>query len=57
MYYLTFENDVFIDTDLDLKYLKKLLKKYLEKTDFFQVIALGEDKLIKKLLRDYAAYD
>lgn len=27
MYYLTFENDVFIDTDLDLKYLKKLLKK------------------------------
>ncbi len=57
MYYLTFENDVFIDTDLDLKYLKKLLNKYLEKTDFFQVIALGEDKLIKKLLRDYAAYD
>ena len=27
MYYLTFENDVFIDTDLDLKYLKKAIEK------------------------------
>lgn len=57
MYYVTFENDVFIDPCLDLSYLKEILTEYLEKTDFFQIIVLKEDEENKNFLEEYSAYN
>lgn len=56
MYYINFENDVFIDDEIDLRVLSDILKIYLNKCDSYQIKALKEDEKSKKLLQDFAIY-
>ena len=56
MYYINFENDVFIDDEIDLRVLSDILKIYLNKCDSYQIKALKEDERSKKLLQDFAIY-
>ena len=56
MYYINFENDVFIDDEIDLRVLSDILKIYLNKYDSYQIKALKEDEKSKKLLQDFAIY-
>ncbi|WP_411354934.1 hypothetical protein [Peptoniphilus harei] len=49
MYYINFENDVFIDENIDLSHLKDLVRIYLNRCDSYQITVLKEDKKSKKL--------
>lgn len=50
MYYINFENDIFIDQEIDLKPIYDILRIYLNKCDSYQVKILKEDAKSKKLL-------
>lgn len=56
MYYINFENDVFIDENIDLSHLKDLVRIYLNRCDSYQITILKEDKKSKKILDDFAVY-
>jgi|GEM_PF-1682715 len=56
MYYINFENDVFIDENIDLSHLKDLVRIYLNRCDSYQITILKEDKKSKKILNDFAVY-
>lgn len=56
MYYINFENDVFIDENIDLSHLKDLVRIYLNRSDSYQITILKEDKKSKKILDDFAVY-
>ncbi|MEQ3345862.1 hypothetical protein [Peptoniphilus senegalensis] len=56
MYYINFENDVFINDEIDLRVLSDILKIYLNKCNSYQIKALKEDEKSKKLLKDFAIY-
>lgn len=56
MYYINFENDVFIDENIDLSHLKDLVRVYLNRCDSYQITILKEDKKSKKILDDFAVY-
>lgn len=56
MYYINFENDVFIDENIDLSHLKDLVRIYLNRCDSYQITVLKEDKKSKKILDDFAVY-
>ena len=56
MYYINFENDVFIDENIDLSHLKDLVRIYLGRCDSYQITVLKEDKKSKKLVDDLAVY-
>lgn len=56
MYYINFENDVFIDENIDLSHLKDLVRIYLNMCDSYQITILKEDKKSKKILDDFAVY-
>lgn len=56
MYYINFENDVFIDENIDLSHLKDLVRIYLNRCDSYQIKVLKEDGKSKKLLDDLAVY-
>lgn len=56
MYYINFENDVFIDENIDLSHLKDLVRIYLNRCDSYQITVLKEDKKSKKLVDDLAVY-
>ncbi|MDU5184588.1 MAG: hypothetical protein E6214_04790 [Peptoniphilus harei] len=56
MYYINFENDVFIDENIDLSHLKDLVRIYLNRCDSYQITILKEDKKSKKIFDDFAVY-
>ncbi|MDU1582894.1 MAG: hypothetical protein E6864_03970 [Peptoniphilus harei] len=56
MYYINFENDVFIDQEIDLRPIYDILRIYLNKCDSYQIKILKEDGKSKKLLEDFAVY-
>ncbi|MDU1023107.1 MAG: hypothetical protein E7A44_04230 [Peptoniphilus harei] len=56
MYYINFENDIFIDQEIDLRPIYDILRIYLNKCDSYQVKILKEDAKSKKLLEDFAVY-
>ena len=56
MYYINFENDVFIDENIDLSHLKDLVRIYLNRCDSYQITILKEYKKSKKILDDFAVY-
>lgn len=56
MYYINFENDVFIDENIDLSHLKDLVRIYLNRCDSYQITILKEDKKSKKFLDEFAVY-
>lgn len=56
MYYINFENDVFIDENIDLSHLKDLVRIYLNRCDSYQITILKEDKKSKKILDEFAVY-
>lgn len=56
MYYINFENDVFIDEDINLEPIKDIFRIYLNKCDSFQIKILKEDAKYKKVLEDYEIY-
>lgn len=56
MYYINFENDVFIDENIDLSHLKDLVRIYLNRCDSYQITILKEDKKSKKIIDDFAVY-
>lgn len=56
MYYINFENDVFIDENIELSHLKDLVRIYLNRCDSYQITILKEDKKSKKILDDFAVY-
>lgn len=56
MYYINFENDVFIDENIDLSHLKDLVRIYLGRCDSYQITLLKEDNKSKKLVDDLAVY-
>lgn len=56
MYYINFENDVFIDENINLSHLKDLVRIYLNRCDSYQITILKEDKKSKKILDDFAVY-
>ena len=56
MYYINFENDVFIDENIDLSHLKDLVRIYLNRCDSYQITVLKEDKKSKKIVDDLAVY-
>lgn len=56
MYYINFENDVFIDENIDISHLKDLVRIYLNRCDSYQITILKEDKKSKKILDDFAVY-
>lgn len=56
MYYINFENDVFIDENIDLSHQKDLVRIYLNRCDSYQITILKEDKKSKKILDDFAVY-
>ncbi|WP_071026962.1 hypothetical protein [Peptoniphilus raoultii] len=57
MYYLTFENEIFFDGNLDISFLKDLVRLYLGKADFFEIRSLEEDKIAREFIKNYGAYD
>lgn len=56
MYYINFENDVFIDENIDLSHIKDLVRIYLGRCDSYQITVLKEDEKSKKLVDDLAVY-
>lgn len=56
MFYINFENDVFIDDNLDLRFIKDLLKINLKKSDSYEIKILKDDKEIKNLIEDFTVY-
>lgn len=56
MYYINFENDVFIDDKIDLRPISDILKIYLNKCDSYQIKILKDDKKSKKLVEEFAVY-
>ena len=56
MYYINFENDVFIDENIDLSHLKDLVRIYLNRCDSYQIKILKEDDKSKKIVEDFAVY-
>ncbi|NMW84806.1 hypothetical protein HKO22_03485 [Peptoniphilus sp. AGMB00490] len=56
MYYINFENDVFIKEEIDLSPVSDILKIYLNKCDSYQIKVLKEDKKSKKLVEEFAVY-
>lgn len=56
MYYINFENDVFIDDEIDLRPISDILKIYLNKCDSYQIKVLKDDKKSKKLVEEFAVY-
>ncbi|MEQ2400012.1 hypothetical protein [Peptoniphilus hominis (ex Hitch et al. 2025)] len=56
MYYINFENDVFIDEEIDLRPISDILKIYLNKCDSYQIKILKDDKKSKKLVEEFAVY-
>lgn len=56
MYYLSFENDVFIDENLDLRYIEDLLRIYLNKTDSYEIKILKENKSMEGPVEEFAVY-
>lgn len=56
MYYINFENDVFIDQEIDLRPIYDILRIYLNKCDSYQIKILKEDSKSKKLVEDFAVY-
>lgn len=47
LYYINFENDVFIDDEIDLRPISDILKIYLNKCDSYQIKILKDDKKSK----------
>ncbi|MCI5643755.1 MAG: hypothetical protein MR285_06575 [Peptoniphilus sp.] len=56
MYYINFENNVFIEEKIDLNPVFDILKIYLNKCDSYQIKVLKEDKKSKKLVEEFAVY-
>lgn len=56
LYYINFENDVFIDDEIDLRPISDILKIYLNKCDSYQIKILKDDKKSKKLVEEFAVY-
>ncbi|MFR2892667.1 hypothetical protein [Peptoniphilus grossensis] len=56
MYYINFENDVFINDEIDLRPISDILKIYLNKCDSYQIKILKDDKKAKKLVEEFAVY-
>ncbi len=56
MFYISFENDVFIDDNLDLRFIKDLLKINLKKSDAYELKILKEDKEMKESIEEFAVY-
>lgn len=56
MYYINFENDVFIYDEIDLRPISDILKIYLNKCDSYQIKVLKDDKKSKKLVEEFAVY-
>ena len=56
LYYINFENDVFIDEEIDLRPISDILKIYLNKCDSYQIKILKDDKKSKKLVEEFAVY-
>ncbi|MGF0095481.1 hypothetical protein ACQRC6_03490 [Peptoniphilus sp. SGI.035] len=56
MYYINFENNVFIEEDIDLNPVFDILKIYLNKCDSYQIKVLKEDEKSKKLVEEFAVY-
>lgn len=56
MYYINFENDVFIHDEIDLRPISDILKIFLNKCDSYQIKILKDDKKSKKLVEEFAVY-
>lgn len=56
MYYINFENDVFIDENIDLSHIKDILRIYLNRCDSYQITLLKDDEKSKKIVDEFAAY-
>lgn len=56
MYYINFENNVFIEEKIDLNPVFDILKIYLNKCDSYQIKVLKEDEKSKKLVEEFAVY-
>jgi len=56
LYYINFEEDVFIDESLDLKPVRDIFRIYLNMCDSFQIKILKEDSKYKKFVEEYAIY-
>lgn len=56
MYYINFENDVFIDENLDFRFMEDLVRINLQKSDSYELKILKENKDIKKKVEDIAVY-
>lgn len=56
MYYLSFENDVFLDENLDLRYIEDILRIYLDKTDSYEIKILKENKSMEGPVEEFAVY-
>lgn len=56
MYYINFENDVFIDENIDLSHVKDILRIYLNRCDSYQITLLKDDEKSKKIVDEFAVY-
>lgn len=56
MYYINFENDVFIDENIDLSHIKDILRIYLNRCDSYQITLLKDDEKSKKIVNEFAVY-
>lgn len=56
MYYINFENDVFIDENIDLSHIKDILRIYLNRCDSYQITLLKDDEKSKKVVDEFAVY-
>lgn len=56
MYYINFENDVFIDENIDLSHIKDILRIYLNRCDSYQITLLKDDEKSKKIGDEFAVY-
>lgn len=56
MYYINFENDVFIDENIDLSHIKDILRIYLNRCDSYQITLLKDDEKSKKIVDEFAVY-
>lgn len=56
MYYINFENDVFIEEKVDLRPVLDILRIYLNKCDSYQIKILKDDGKSKKLVEEFAVY-
>lgn len=56
MYYINFENDVFIDENIDLSHIKDILRIYLNRCDSYQINLLKDDEKSKKVVDEFAVY-